>query len=110
MCHTNEARGSGVTLDVSTAAATNHTSCMCTVTTNVTGFIVEFEDNPNTTDCGAQLDLLFQDKSMQLKCGIPARGQWTTGKTAQIEYTRDADAESIDSNYCLSFHTSKITL
>lgn len=110
MCQTSEARGSGVTLDISTAAATNHTSCVCTVTSNVTGFIVEFENNPNTTNCGVQLDLLFEDKSMQLKCGIPAGGQSTTGKTAQIQYTRNADAESIDSNYCLSFHASKITL
>jgi hypothetical protein len=107
MCENNWVQGPGVTLDVSTAAISGYSNCSCKVTANMTGFMVDFNNFPNETDCGAQLDILFDDKSMQVKCGALHHGQSTTGSSAQVIYTRSQDKTSVDSDYCISFHSSE---
>ena len=105
MCQNNSVHGLGVTLDVSTAKASGSNSCTCRLMANMTGFVVDFDDNPNVTNCGAQLDIAFEDSSMQLKCGVPKQGQSTTGSSADITYTRSPDVTDVYSDYCLSFHS-----
>lgn len=107
MCHTGSVRGPVVNVDVSAGAEGNFTNCSCFVFANISGFYVDFLSTPTAVNCSTKLDLLFDDVSMQLRCGAPAGVQHTTGRSASIEYTLEELHAGADSSYCLMLFNSK---
>lgn len=107
MCHTGSVHGPAVTIDVTSAADGNFTSCNCYLTSNVSGLYVDFHSTPDSGNCSTVLDLYFDDVSMQLRCGKPAGLQYTNGHSAQVIYSMLMATDSTDSSYCLTFYNSK---
>jgi len=108
MCHTGSVHGSAVTLDVSYAADGNFSSCNCTVSSNFRGFNMNFTSAPDSINCNNTVNMLFDDLSMQLRCGAPEGIQRSNGRGATIIYTMTDYTPSLDSTYCMTFYESKM--
>lgn len=110
MCQTGSVHGPVVTLDVTSGADGNFTSCSCFLQSNSSGFYFDFLSTPESPGCNAGLQLRFDDTSMQLLCGGLPGVQYTRGQSATIIYNMIDSTDAADSSYCLTFYNSKNTV
>ena len=89
---------------MSTEAGSGFSNCSCSLLANDTGITMVFDSYPPAINCSSKLGVVFEDKSIQVRCGAPSTPLNSQGTRATIIYTVDDNTSGANSSYCLTFY------